>query len=191
MGFRLNIQHLVIPPSGAKLASHSRRPGWQCAFCFTGAPTRLNIQLSHSKLQVFSTDAPKYYGFIRSALFYRSSVSHMRESIYLLRLMHSILINILLLATPAKSLIPADYFTTAGPHLFFLCYLMRGGVLPIKLCASDSSALLLETLDYSADLILLAFRISCCGESYLSRFTHLILRLCYLDLEVLCRPHPS
>ena len=47
------------------------------------------------------------------------------------------------------------------------------------------------TLDYSADLILLAFSISCGGEFHLSRFTHLILRLCYLDLGLLCRHHPS
>ena len=40
-------------------------------------------------------------------------------------------------------------------------------------------------------LTLFAFKISRGGEFYLSRLTHLILWLCYLDLEVLCRPHPS
>ena len=37
-------------------------------------------------------------------------------------------------------------------------------------------------------LILFAFSISRGGEFYLSRFTHLILRLCYLDLGALCSP---
>ena len=47
------------------------------------------------------------------------------------------------------------------------------------------------TLDYSADLILLAFSISCGGEFHLSRFTHLILRLYHLNFRILYRPHPS
>ena len=29
------------------------------------------------------------------------------------------------------------------------------------------------------------------GEPYLSRFAHLIFRLCYLDFGLLCRPYPS
>ena len=47
------------------------------------------------------------------------------------------------------------------------------------------------TSDYSPDFILLAFYISCGGGFRLSRFTNLILRLCYLDLGLLCRPHHS
>ena len=36
-----------------------------------------------------------------------------------------------------------------------------------------------------------AFSISFGGKLYLSRFTHLIFWLCYLDFGLLCRPQPS
>ena len=64
-----------------------------------------------------------------------------------------------------------------------------GDRIPIKVCASDDSALLLRpwsTLQSSSFLP----SVSHAGEFYLSRFTHLVLRLCYFDLGVLCSPHP-
>ena len=60
----------------------------------------------------------------------------------------------------------------------------------IKIHASDSSALLLgprSALQSSSFLP----SVSHAGEFHLSRFTHLILRLRYLDLGLLCRSHPS
>lgn len=45
---------------------------------------------------------------------------------------------------------------------------------------------LLSTLATHFVLIFLAFCISCGGESHVSSFTHLIFRLCYLDIELSC-----
>ena len=48
------------------------------------------------------------------------------------------------LPTPTTCLILPNRLLTTGSYPFCLQYLMRGRVLPIKVCASDSSALLLR-----------------------------------------------
>lgn len=87
-------------------------------------------------------------------------------------------------------------------------YLMQGSVSPIKVYSSDSTAMLLgpkttpqtsfflPLVSYagkshlSRDLIFSAFSILCGGEFHLSRFTHLILRLYYLDDSTAMLPGP-
>ena len=96
------------------------------------------------------------------------SVFHAGESVYLSWLIHSIL------QIMGESLMQKHHTRRTSSSSFLLCptLLSRPIVLPPLVLA------------------LFAFNISCGGKSYLSRFTHPISRLCYLDLGVLCSFYP-
>ena len=94
-----------------------------------------------------------------------------------------------------------DLGVCCSPHPFCFQYLMRGRVstyhglcirslsMPIS-HSSPAKCLTLPRPDCFLPLVLIlcAFGILYGGEFYLSRFTNLILWLCYLDLGVLCSP---
>lgn len=115
------------------------------------------------------------------------------EELYLSRFTHPIFrlcyLDFGLLCRPHPSwhlilrLCHLDLRLLCRPHPSCLQYLMRGRVSPTKGSRIWFFGFVTWTLDYSADLILLAFSISYGGEFY--------LWLCYFDLGPRCRLYPS